>query len=698
MTLTERARSIAGARFAPFLVALAGFGVFAATLRYGFVYDDVTQILKNPWIWDVRHLVDLLTRSVWSFRDMQPSNYYRPVQMVLYFIDAQLFGRHPFSFHLTNVAMHSLVAAAFFVLLRRITGPARALFAALLFAVHPVHVESVAWIAGSTDVNCALLVLLTLMAWQRYCAAAAVGRPSARWLLLTGSLFILSLLAKEVAIVTPVLALLLPPVEPAADRVGLQRPGGRFWQGVKGRSLARRLVAAALAFGGGFAVYIALRLHALGTLKPILERPELTAGEVIGGGLAQFSRYLSVLFLPWRLMPDRIVAPTGGPFEPLALLGVALLIIAAAAVIVLWERAPLSALGIAMIVLPLLPVLRIDVFAYDHQPDRYLYLPSLGMALLTAELGSAATRRAAPALSRWAVPVAMALLAVGVVRTVTAAEMWRDDETLGRAGIALAPRSIGMHLILISGLDAAGRPDEAIEVARSALAIDPDNRSVRAALSGLRARLEATGPEDAIAIYRDALATDPRQPHLWANLAASYVEVGEPERAIESARNALEVDQYNTVAILNLGTALGMTGDHAGQEREARRLLDIDPRSASAWLNLGAARLSQDDPLGAEETLRRAVELDPDLARAHYYLSYIATRIGDRPAAIESARRAVDLDPDQADFWTRLGVALARSGSTAEAGDAWRRALSIDPDHEQAAAFLKRLQEQNDGR
>jgi Flp pilus assembly protein TadD len=92
------------------------------------------------------------------------------------------------------------------------------------------------------------------------------------------------------------------------------------------------------------------------------------------------------------------------------------------------------------------------------------------------------------------------------------------------------------------------------------------------------------------------------------------------------------------------------------------------------------------------------VELDPTLARAHFYLSYIASRIGDRPAAIESARRAVDLEPEQADFWSRLGVALARAGSTAEAGDAWRRALSIDPDHEQAAAYLKRLEEQSDGR
>jgi tetratricopeptide (TPR) repeat protein len=697
MILAGHARRLAGARIAPFIVGLAGFGVFAATLRYGFVYDDVNQILKNPWVWDIRHLPDLLSRSVWSFSDLQSSNYYRPVQMGLYFIDAQLFGRHPFAFHLTNVVMHSLVAAVFFLLLRRITGPTRALFAALLFAVHPVHVESVAWIAGSTDVNCALLILLTLLAWQRAGIAAAAGGPTVRWYLLTGTLFLLALLAKEIAVVTPVLALLLPRAEPVDEVGSPHRSKGRSGSREINGAWARRLGAAAPAFGGGLAIYIALRLQALGTLRPILARPDLSAGEVIGGGLGLIPRYLMVLVAPWRLIPDRVIERTEGPFEPLALLGAAIVVGAVAAVILLRRRAPICALGIALVFLPLAPVLRIDLFSDDHLPDRYLYLPSLGLALLMAELGAVVARRAAPALSRWAVPVAIALLAAGAVRTVTAAEMWRDDETLGRAGIELAPRSIGMHLVLITALDAAGRVDEAYEVARQAKAIDPEDRRVRAALSGLRARLEATGPEEAIAIYRTALAADARQPHLWTSLAASYIKAGEARKAIEAAESALKLDRYNTAAMLNLGTALGLTGDHAGQEREARRLLDLDPKSASGWLNLGAARLSQEDPIGGEEALRRAVVLEPTLARAHFYLSYIASRIGDRPAAVESARRAVDLEPGEAGYWNRLGVALARSGSTAEAGDAWRRALSIDPDHEQAAAYLERLREESTG-
>lgn len=698
MTLSERAGQLAGARHAPLLVGLIAFAVFAPTLRYDFVYDDVNQILKNPWVWDIRHFSDLLTRPVWSFSDAQPTNYYRPVQMVLYFLDAHLFGPSPFSFHLTNVLMHSLVTVSFFVLLRRIISPTPALFAALLFAVHPVHVESVAWIAGSTDVNCALLVILTLLAWRRAREASNTGGHAGGWYLVSGALFFLALMAKEIAVVTPVFCLLLPEGEPAGGRENLgaliepSRGGG-------GAGLsAGRIGVLAATFGGGLAGYIALRLQALGTLQPILARPELTPGEVLAGGLGLIPRYLLVLTFPWRLIPDRIIERAPGPFAPLALLGGAIVIVAAVAILFLRRRVPTRTLAIAMIFLPLAPVLRIDVFSYDHQPDRYLYLPSLGMALLLAELVSAVVRRARPGSARWAAPVAIALIVAGMVRAVTAAEMWRDDETLGRAGIALAPGSIAMHLVLISALDAAGRSDEAREVALRARAIDPDDRRVRAALSGLRARLEATTPQEAIAIYRDALAADARQPHLWASLAASYIDAGDPRRAIEAAERALKIDRYNTAAILNLGTALGLTGDHAGQEREARRLLEIDPDSSSAWLNLGAARLSQDDLPGGEEAIRRAVELDPDLARGHFYLSYIASRLGDRAAAVASARRAVDLEPEQAEFWNRLGVALARAGSMAEAGEAWRRALAIDPGHEQAAAYLKRLEERRTDR
>ena len=210
MTLLDRAGPFARGQAAAVVAGAAGFAVFAATLTYGFVYDDQGQILSNPWIWDARYLPNLLTQSVHSYLDERPWNYYRPIQMLIYFIDAQVFGRNPFGFHLTNVLIHSVATAAGFLLLKRFTGARRALFAALLFAIHPAHVESVAWISGSTDVNCAVLIFLCLLAWWAAREEVergwkAIGRYS-----FVGLLFLLALLAKETAIVTPILALALP--------------------------------------------------------------------------------------------------------------------------------------------------------------------------------------------------------------------------------------------------------------------------------------------------------------------------------------------------------------------------------------------------------------------------------------------------------------------------------------------------------
>src|SRR5262249_17917775 len=160
----------------------------SGTLGHGFVYDDQNQILSNPWIWQPRFLPDLLTRGVWSFQVNEPSNYYRPIQTFIYFVNGQIFGRSPFGFHLTNVLMHALAPAAALFLLRRVTAPGVALFAASLFAVHPAHVESVAWISGSTDVDCALFLFLCLLAWSRSCAAG--GRSRVALGALAGLLFL----------------------------------------------------------------------------------------------------------------------------------------------------------------------------------------------------------------------------------------------------------------------------------------------------------------------------------------------------------------------------------------------------------------------------------------------------------------------------------------------------------------------------
>ena len=663
---------------AAFTAAVA-CAVFAGTLGYDFVYDDLSQILNNPWIWHPRFLPDIVTRGVWSFRDSGPANYYRPVQILLYFLDAQIFGRHPFGFHLTNVLAHALASATAFLLLRRVTGETRAAFAAGLFALHPAHVESVAWISGSTDVDCALLAFLCLLTWSH--ARETSGRHRTSLAACSSLLYLLALLAKETAAVTPILALAMPARAGLSE--GRPRRSGRGW---------REAAWLMTAFGAALVLYVPVRLHAMGGVPPLIRHAEFTTARILANGCALVPRFLLVVFFPWRLVPDRVFDPVAGFSDPLAVTGALILAGALVAAIAFRRNAPPATFGIALLVLPLLPVLQVQYVGPNPQSDRYLYIPALGACLLVAEAAAWLWKRLeAPVAHGVLLAICLLLGALAAARTVTAARMWRSGETLARAGIALEPRSVIMRLNLAHALDQAGRVDAAYDVLKQATEVDPTDPAAAADLESLRIRREARTPEDALAGYRGALAVHPGEPVLLTNLAVACVRAGRYEEAIQAAQDALASDRIDLEALLALGTARGRLGDYAGQERDALRLLEIDPEFSNGWLNLGAARLALGDLDRSEEDLRHAVTLDRRLARAHLYLSVIASRRKDTQEAVREARLASDLDTGDAEIWNHLGVMLVRSGDRDAARRAWERALAIAPGDASVRKNLERL-------
>jgi len=653
--------------------------VYAGTLGHDFVYDDDNQILHNPWIWNPRFLLNLLTKAVWSFRDDGPSNSYRPVQMLLYFLDAQIFGRSPLGFHLTNVLVHAAASAAAFLLLRRFAGESHAALAAVLFAVHPAHAESVAWIAGSTDVNCALFMFSCLLTWS--CARDATGRRRVVLLGCSSLLFLLALLAKEIAVVTPILALGLPR-SPLGSQARPRRFGGPWGE------VARVMVA----FGASLALYVPIRFHALGGLNPLIRHADFTTLQLVANGLALVPRHMLFAFFPWKVMPDHVFVPAAGLLDPAALMGALILAGALGVVVAFGRSAPTACFGIGLLVLPLLPALHVQYVGADVQADRYIYVPSLGACLLLAEALAWAWRRLPARVSRSVlVPACVLVTATSAARTVAAATMWRDNETLSRAGIALEPRSVRMRHILVHVLQETGRFDEADEVMRQAMELDPQDPWTVALAADLRILREARNPGSQIAMYERLLATGSGQPRHWTNLSIAYSRAGRYQEAAHAAERALESDANDTAALLSLGTAKGGLGDFAGQEREALRLLEIDPGFAKGWLNLGAARLRLGSLEQAEADLSHAVELDPGLARAHLYLSLIASRRRNAEEALRQVRLASELDPSDAEAWNHLGVVLVQSGDREGARSAWDKALTIDPGNATALGNLERL-------
>jgi 4-amino-4-deoxy-L-arabinose transferase-like glycosyltransferase len=166
---------------------------YANTLLGSFVYDDHFQIVENPYVHSFKYLPQIFRTTVWSFQGAQGvTNYYRPLMMFEYLLLYHLAGPVPFTFHLANLVLHALIVGLVFVILRRLSGDRVALVAAGLFALHPIHTESVAWIAAVTDLQLALLYLLTFLLYLRL---ADPGRGRGSLSLMCGA-FALALLSK----------------------------------------------------------------------------------------------------------------------------------------------------------------------------------------------------------------------------------------------------------------------------------------------------------------------------------------------------------------------------------------------------------------------------------------------------------------------------------------------------------------------
>ncbi|HKQ98536.1 MAG TPA: hypothetical protein VJV75_11730, partial [Candidatus Polarisedimenticolia bacterium] len=272
---TALLRRLAASRLAPWMVAGLGFLTYAGTLQHGFVYDDARQIVDNPWVHDPAGWRMLVTRPVWAFTDEQATNFYRPVQTLVHWTASQLFGRAPFGFHLLSVLIHAGAGAAFCLFLRRLVGSGTAALAAALFAVHPIHAEVAAWASAGPDAEVALGLFLAL-AFATEALVAPRLVPAAP---LAVAALLPALFAKETAVVAPVLAAVLPPVDGPAVRPG------------------RRAAVVAIGFLVPVIVYLAARTAVLGALRPEGTRAGMDTLAAAGTALSLVPRYVALAFV-----------------------------------------------------------------------------------------------------------------------------------------------------------------------------------------------------------------------------------------------------------------------------------------------------------------------------------------------------------------------------------------------------------------
>jgi len=563
--------------------------------RADWVQDDHLAVEKNPVV-ARGDLVEILTTHYWAGAAGEDATLYRPIPVLTWAAERAVVGHASSGVaHLVNAVLHLLAALLLHAYARRLgAGSFAAAAAALLFAVHPVHVEAVAGIVGRAEILATLGTLGALWTaswtgpWRDRPAPAPARRRLAAWAC-AGFVFV-GLGSKEIAVaVVPLLA-----IQDVLFRGG---PGS----GTARDRIARvaALAPAALAT----TLWYLLRVRALEawwvTQSPHpMDNPliALDAAERIGTALGLVARYVGLLVFPVRLSADYSggAIRAAGPLDPLALVGLALL--AGFALLVVRPAIPLPrtrpgggpgarvrAMAAALFLVPYLVIGNLLVPVGTIFAERLAYLPSAGFCVLVgALLGSLALDYPAfPAWSpgariRYAGIVLVLVLAAFSVQTHARATVWRDDRSVFAAAAASHPDSPRPWLVL-----------------------------------GMR-ELEDGRPAEALARFERALATEPRYMPAWYQSGLALAGLGRYDEAIDRFRRTIELSPTSASAHLNLGLALQRTGRLDEAERAVRRAALHDPNSATAWATLGHLALQRGLPARAIEPYRRAVALGRD--------------------------------------------------------------------------------------
>lgn len=504
----------------PWLLALALAGLvlvaFRPALDAGFeLVDDGLYVTENPAV-----RAGLTWPGVrWAATAIVAGNWH-PLTLLSHQLDVALFGLDPRGHHLTSVLLHAASAATLFLLLQAATGAAGRSFAvASLFALHPLRVESVVWVAERKDVLCGLFFLLALAAYGRWTARHSLGRFTLLLLALAAALA-----AKPMAVTFPAVAL-LGDVWPLG-RLRIGRPG---WH----RQLRQRLVEKIplVLLAGGSAV---LTWRAQG--EAVADLTGVPLGLRLANAPLAVVDYLVHTLWPFRLAPFYPLPSAIAWPKALAAAGVLALLTAVA--VAAWRSQPAIPVGWLTFLGMLVPVLGLVQVGNQASADRYTYLPSIGLAVAVVwGIAGLATRRGTRRLLAGVTTGVVVLLAVA---TAAQARLWRDSETLWSHTLEVSGPSFLAHHNLGLAFARTGRSAEALLHLRTAVALRPAYGQSRAALGSLLLSLGRA--DEAREQFERAVERDPTDPRKRLSLAQALERLGRLDEAATALEAALALD------------------------------------------------------------------------------------------------------------------------------------------------------------
>jgi len=647
------------------LVAMVLVAFWAAGGNQFLLFDDNVYVTENETV-----LKGLTWEgTLWAFTATHAGNWH-PLTSISHMVDVQSFGLNPRGHHLTNILFHALNTGILFLLLKAMTGALwRSALVAALFAVHPLHVESVVWVAERKDVLSTLFWLLTMWAYYWYTRQPGISRY-----LPVVLFFGLGLMAKPMLVTLPFILLLL-------DFWPLQR-----WKGVwSSREAASPL---SLPPAGRILLWEKIPLFALtaassvvtflvqrrwGAVASMEEHPFISR---LSNALVSYAAYIVKMFWPSRLSALYPFQQDGLPLWQIAG-SVLMLSIISILVVLAIRRYPYLAVGWFWYLGTLVPVIGLVQVGYQAMADRYTYVPLIGLFIALSWGAADLSERwlKSPGLTAVAgMAVLMPLVAVTRAQT----EHWKDSITLFSHVLDVTSDNWVAEYNIGTYLDDQGRSAEAVSHYGEAVRIRPEMWQAHFNMGKSLALLG--DDEKAIAHCREVIRLKPGFLDARNLLAISLDKQGRFEESMAQYREAIQIDPSRADTLRNMGHSLFLQGKFGEAETLLRKVLQTRPDYADAHQTLGVVLAKRGRKAEAIGHYGEALRLQPDSARTYYNMANSQADVGMLDEAVENYRQALRIDHDFYDAHFNLARILTVMGRIVEGVEQYRTALSVNPD------------------
>jgi protein O-mannosyl-transferase len=610
-----------------FALVLVTSVAFYPALRNNFVnFDDNTYVYENPKV------VAGLTRSgmTWAFTHFHSGNWH-PLTSLSHMLDCQLYRLNAGGHHFTSVLLHIVVAILLFMVLHGMTGAVwRAAFVAAVFAIHPLRVESVAWISERKDILCGLFFMLTLAVYVHHARAPSVGHY-----LVVVLFYALGLMSKPMLVSLPLVLLLI-------DYWPLRR--------FTGPSSTRRLWIEKLPLIGLAALSCLVTLFAQRSTAVSINH--IPPSWRVGNAAVACMIYIGQMVWPLHLAPfyphpaDGQLAP--GVIDQLPAWQIVFAIVAIISIsvaAVLWRRKrPYMFTGWFWYLVMLGPVIGIVQVGVQAHADRYTYLPQIGLYILVSWIAADLIRRRRA--GRLILTAAAAILLMSLTWIARAqVRYWHDSETLWKRSLAVTEDNDFPHF---------GLGD--VHLARGEL-------------------------DNALAEFRLALDRRPNSPYAYNDIGLVLAKMGRLDEAVDHFNAAIHILPNFPTAHYNLGNALMQKGQINDAIKEFEHELALQPDHAAARCNLATALLNQGQLNQAMAQYQSTIELRPDYAEAYYGLGNCYLEQGDSAKAVKQYEQALKLSPRLVEARNNLATVLCQKGEIDRAISELEEAIRIQPDN-----------------